>query len=176
MEKGRVIPLAAAVKQVVKIPILCGGRMNDPDLAAQAIAQGSWTRWCWAGPPWPTRPTPRRWPRGGRRTSAPVSAATRVHWRPESGPPGRVRGESPGRPGGFLCPSPPPPGRNPCWWWGRRGRDGGRPMCRPAGPRRHPVRGERPAGGNLIPAGAHPFKEELNELNRWYQGQLAQLG
>lgn len=49
-------------------------------------------------------------------------------------------------------------------------------MCRPAGPRRHPVRGERPAGGNLIPAGAHPFKEELNELNRWYQGQLAQLG
>lgn len=40
MEKGRVIPLAAAVKQVVKIPILCGGRMNDPDLAAQAIAQG----------------------------------------------------------------------------------------------------------------------------------------
>ncbi len=31
-------------------------------------------------------------------------------------------------------------------------------------------------GGNLIPAGAHPFKEELNELNRWYQGQLAQLG
>ena len=40
MEKGRVIPLAAAVKQAVKIPILCGGRMNDPDLAAQAIAQG----------------------------------------------------------------------------------------------------------------------------------------
>ena len=40
MEKGRVIPLAAAVKEQVKIPILCGGRMNDPALAAQAIAEG----------------------------------------------------------------------------------------------------------------------------------------
>lgn len=40
MEKGRVIPLSAAVKEQVKIPILCGGRMNDPALAAQAIAEG----------------------------------------------------------------------------------------------------------------------------------------
>lgn len=77
MEKGRVIPLAAAVKQAVKIPILCGGRMNDPDLAAQAIAQGKLDAVVLGRPPWPTRPTPRRWPRGGRRTSAPVSAATR---------------------------------------------------------------------------------------------------
>ena len=40
MEKGRVIDLAAAAKKAVSIPILCGGRMNDPDLAAQAVAQG----------------------------------------------------------------------------------------------------------------------------------------
>lgn len=31
-------------------------------------------------------------------------------------------------------------------------------------------------GGNLIPAGAHTFKKELSELNAWYQGQLAKLG
>ena len=41
MEKGRVLPLAKAAKEAVKIPILCGGRMNDPDLAAQAVAEGS---------------------------------------------------------------------------------------------------------------------------------------
>ena len=39
MEKGRVLPLAKAAKEAVKIPILCGGRMNDPDLAAQAVAE-----------------------------------------------------------------------------------------------------------------------------------------
>ena len=31
-------------------------------------------------------------------------------------------------------------------------------------------------GGNLIPAGAHDFKAELNELNAWYQTQLDTLG
>ena len=30
-------------------------------------------------------------------------------------------------------------------------------------------------GGNLIPAGAHDFKAELNELNAWYQTQLDTL-
>lgn len=30
-------------------------------------------------------------------------------------------------------------------------------------------------GGNLIPAGAHDFKKELNELNQWYQRQLKKL-
>ena len=41
MEKGRVLPLAKAAKEAVKIPILCGGRMTDPDLAAPALAAGS---------------------------------------------------------------------------------------------------------------------------------------
>ena len=27
-------------------------------------------------------------------------------------------------------------------------------------------------GGNLLPAGAHDFKAEMNELNAWYQSQL----
>lgn len=31
-------------------------------------------------------------------------------------------------------------------------------------------------GGNLIPAGAHPFKEELNELNRWYRASWPSWG
>ena len=31
-------------------------------------------------------------------------------------------------------------------------------------------------GGNLIPAGAHDFKKELNELNDWYQKELEKEG
>lgn len=77
MEKGRVIPLAAAVKQVVKIPILCGGRMNDPDLAAQAIAQGKLDAVVLGRPSLADPAYPQKVARGGRRTSAPVSAATR---------------------------------------------------------------------------------------------------
>ena len=39
-QKGEIIDLAAEAKKAVNIPILCGGRMNDPDLAAKAVAEG----------------------------------------------------------------------------------------------------------------------------------------
>ena len=38
--KGFNLELAAAAKEVVKIPIMVAGRMNDPDLAESAIADG----------------------------------------------------------------------------------------------------------------------------------------
>ena len=31
-------------------------------------------------------------------------------------------------------------------------------------------------GGNLIPAGSHPFKVEIKELNEWYKLQMKELG
>jgi 2,4-dienoyl-CoA reductase-like NADH-dependent reductase (Old Yellow Enzyme family)/thioredoxin reductase len=37
---GNNIPLAAAIKSAVKLPIIVGGRMNDPMLAEQALADG----------------------------------------------------------------------------------------------------------------------------------------
>ena len=37
---GFTLDMAAAVKQAVHIPVLCGGRMADPDLDEQAIAEG----------------------------------------------------------------------------------------------------------------------------------------
>ena len=38
--QGHVIPLAAKVKEVVKIPVLCGSRMNDPYMSEKALAEG----------------------------------------------------------------------------------------------------------------------------------------
>ena len=40
MEKGRVRDVATHAKQAERIPLLCGGRMNDPDLAAEAVRAG----------------------------------------------------------------------------------------------------------------------------------------
>ena len=84
------IPLAAAVKEQVKIPILCGGRMNDPALAAQAIAEGRWTGWSWAGPPLADPDFPGRWPWDVPRRSAPASGRNQgVHRGLEDRPPHR---------------------------------------------------------------------------------------
>lgn len=38
--KGFTIDMAAKIKEAVSIPILCGGRMADPDMAEKAIADG----------------------------------------------------------------------------------------------------------------------------------------
>ncbi|MBR6208527.1 MAG: FAD-dependent oxidoreductase [Oscillospiraceae bacterium] len=39
-EKGLYLPYARMVKEVVKCPILCAGRMDDPDLASDAVRKG----------------------------------------------------------------------------------------------------------------------------------------
>ena len=39
-EKGLYRPYAKIVKEIVNVPVLCAGRMDDPDLAAQSIDDG----------------------------------------------------------------------------------------------------------------------------------------
>ena len=41
MEKGVFRPFAKLMKEHVKIPVLCAGRMDDPDMASEAIADGT---------------------------------------------------------------------------------------------------------------------------------------
>lgn len=177
MEKGRVIPLAAAVKEQVKIPILCGGRMNDPDLAAQAIAEGKMDavvlgRASLADPDYPRKvamgcPQDIRPCIGcnqgcigalkiGRRTGCAVN--------PQAA-----------REASFSLT--PAPRKKSVLVVG--GGPAGMEAARAAALRGHKVtlweQGDA-LGGNLIPAGAHDFKRELHELSAWYQRQLAQLG
>ena len=40
-EKGLYRPFAKIMKDTVKVPIICAGRMDNPDMAAQAIADGT---------------------------------------------------------------------------------------------------------------------------------------
>ena len=177
MEKGRVIPLAAAVKQVVKIPILCGGRMNDPDLAAQAIAQGKLDAVVLGRPSLADPAYPQKVATGRAEDIRPCIGCNQ----------GCIGALKVGRRAG--CAVNPQAAREASFALTPASRKksvlvvgggvAGMEAARCAALRGHDVtlcEGSDRLGGNLIPAGAHPFKEELNELNRWYQGQLAQLG
>ena len=177
MEKGRVIPLAAAVKQVVKVPILCGGRMNDPDLAAQAIAQGKLDAVVLGRPSLADPAYPQKVATGRPEDIRPCIGcnqgcigALKVGRRA-----GCAVNPQAAREASFALT--PAPRKKSVLVVG--GGVAGMEAARCAALRGHDVtlcEGSDRLGGNLIPAGAHPFKEELNELNRWYQGQLAQLG
>ncbi len=112
------IPLAAAVKQVVKIPILCGGRMNDPDLAAQAIAQGKLDAVVLGRPSLADPAYPRRVATGRPEDIRPCIGcnqgcigALKVGRRA-----GCAVNPQAAREASFALT--PAPGRNPCWWWG----------------------------------------------------------
>ena len=38
---GYTIPLAAGIKEAVKLPVFCTGRINDPVMAEKVLAQGT---------------------------------------------------------------------------------------------------------------------------------------
>ena len=169
--------VAAAVKQVVKIPILCGGRMNDPDLAAQAIAQGKLDAVVLGRPSLADPAYPQKVATGRPEDIRPCIGcnqgcigALKVGRRA-----GCAVNPQAAREASFALT--PAPRKKSVLVVG--GGVAGMEAARCAALRGHDVtlcEGSDRLGGNLIPAGAHPFKEELNELNRWYQGQLAQLG
>ena len=166
MEKGRVIPLAAAVKEQVKIPILCGGRMNDPALAAQAIAEGKMDgvvlgRASLADPDFPRK----------------VAMGCPQEIRPCIGcNQGCIGALKIGRRTG--CAVNPQAAREATFGTVPAGKKksvlvvgggvAGMEAARAAALRGHKVtlweQGDA-LGGNLIPAGAHDFKRELHELS-----------
>ncbi|MFQ9411373.1 MAG: hypothetical protein ACLR1T_10410 [Evtepia gabavorous] len=107
--------------------------MNDPDLAAQAIAQGKLDAVVLGRPSLADPAYPQKVATGRPEDICPCIGcnqgcigALKVGRRA-----GCAVNPQAAREASFALT--PAPGRNPCWWWGRRGRDGGRPMCRPAG-------------------------------------------
>lgn len=177
MEKGRIVDLAAQAKQTVSIPILCGGRMNDPDIAAKAIEEGKIDAVVL-----------------GRASLADPDFPRKV----EMGCPGDIRpciGCNQGCIGALKlgrrtgCAVNPLAGREHTFALTPAlkkksvlvvgGGVAGMEAARTAARRGHNValyEGSSRLGGNLIPAGAHDFKKELNELNDWYQKQLEKEG
>ncbi len=177
MEKGRVIDLAAEAKKGVNIPILCGGRMNDPDLAAQAVAQGKLDAIVLGRPSLADPAYPQKVAMGCPQDIRPCIGCNQ----------GCIGALKIGRRAG--CAVNPQAARESTFGLAPAlkkkdvlvvgGGVAGMEAARCAALRDHEVtlcEGSTRLGGNLIPAGAHEFKTELSELNAWYQGQLATLG
>lgn len=177
MEKGGILRLAAQAKKAVSIPVLCSGRMNDPAMAADAVRDGLvdgivMGRQALADPAFPQK-LAKRVPQdirpcigcnqgciGALLTGRRVGCAVN----PQAGRE-------------FSYPTLPALEKKKLLVVG--GGVAGMEAALTASRRGHAVtlceRSDH-LGGNLIPAGAHDFKAEMNELNSWYQRQLEKQG
>lgn len=173
MPKGFVVELAAKAKETVKIPILAGGRMNDPDIAEAAIRDRKidavvMGRAALADPEYPnkvlTGHTERIRPciacnqgcitrlQQGKQPSCAVNPAAMREMRFALKP--SVQQKKVAVVGGGVA---------------------GMEAARVAALRGHKVslyEKNQELGGNLIPGGSHRFKKEVRELNAWYQNEL----
>ena len=174
---GFMLDLTAKVKEAVSIPVLCGGRMADPDISEKAIADGIIDAAVI-----------------GRQAIADPDYAKLV----SEGRTDEIRtciGCNQGCIWGFFCN-----GRVSCAVNPEVGYEGepqpmkaekpkkiivvgggiaGMEAARIAKKRGHDVtlmEKSGTLGGNLIPAGAHDFKVEIHQLTNYYKRQMELLG
>ena len=176
--QGFMIPLAAAAKKAVKIPVLAGGRMQDYDLAAAAVEAGEidavglgrpsladpdYPNKLFAGEPEKIRPCIGCNMGCFRRcveTGEPVSCAVNPQAAREL-----VMGLKPGEGDKKIV----------VVGGGVAGMEAARTSA---------LRGYRVTlfeksdhlGGHIVEAGAHSFKTEIAKLNDWYKRELEELG
>ena len=176
MPKGFFIELAAKAKEAVGIPILAGGRMNDPDLAEKAIIDGKIDavvlgRASLADPEYPNKVLSGRTDEIRPCIACNQGCITRLQ-----------QGKQP------TCAVNPAAmretryGLKPCMQKKKviiiGGGVAGMEAARTAALRGHEVslyEKNKELGGNLIPGGSHNFKKEVRELNAWYQNELNKL-
>lgn len=178
MPKGFMEDMAARARASVKIPVIVGGRMNDPDLAARMVSEGkadaiTMGRQSLADPEFPNKVLAGEVERirpclgcnlgcfnrllaEGLGTSCavnPIAANEKAH------------------------PMIPAEVKKKVCVIGGGG--AGMETARVAAMRGHEVtileKSDR-LGGHLLQAGAHDFKKEIADLNRWYQNELKLLG
>ena len=177
MEKGRIIDLAAQAKAAVKIPILCGGRMNDPDLAAEAVRSGKIDGVVLGRPSLADPAYPQKVAMGQPKDIRPCIGCNQ----------GCIGALKLGRRAGCAVNAEAAReasfGLTPALQKKNvlvvGGGVSGMEAARVAALRGHAVtlcEGSSQLGGSLIPAGAHDFKADLRDLNAWYQRQLTKLG
>lgn len=176
-KKGLYIPYAKLVKENVSVPVICAGRMDDPDLAVKAVSEGacdvvSLGRPLLADPDYVNK------------LRADKVASIRPCLSCQEGCMGRIQEYS-----ALNCAV------NPAACRERSARlvpalkqkkvlviGGGPAGCEAA--RVLALRGHRPVlveagtqlGGNLLPGGAPEFKEDDLALARWYAHELDELG
>ncbi len=176
-KKGLYIPYAKLVKEAVDVPVICAGRMDDPDLAAEAVRSGacdivSLGRPLLADPDYVNK------------LKADKAASIRPCLSCQEGCMGRIQEYS-----ALNCAV------NPACCRERAARlvpalhprkvlivGGGPAGCEAA--RVLALRGHKPVlieagselGGNLLPGGAPDFKEDDRALAKWYAHELDDLG
>ena len=177
MEKGRILDLAAQAKAAVNIPILCGGRMNDPNLAAEAVRAGKIDGVVLGRPSLADPAYPRKVAMGRTEDIRPCIGCNQ----------GCIGALKLGRRAGCAVNAEAAReasfGLTPALQKKNvlvvGGGVAGMEAARVAALRGHTVtlcEGSEQLGGSLIPAGAHDFKADLRDLNGWYQRQLSKLG
>ena len=177
MEKGRILDLAAQAKGLVDIPILCGGRMNDPDLAAQAVREGKIDAVVLGRPSLADPAYPQKVAMGQPEDIRPCIGCNQ----------GCIGALKLGRRAGCAVNAEAARestfGLTPALQKKNvlvvGGGVSGMEAARVAALRGHAVtlcEGTDKLGGALIPAGAHDFKADLKDLNAWYQRQLTKTG
>ncbi len=176
MEKGRIIDLAAEAKKAVSIPILCGGRMNDPALAEAAVRDGKIDAVVLGRPSLADPDYPRKLAMGKADEIRPCIGCNQ----------GCIGALKLGRRAG--CAVNPQAAREltfgltpavkPKTILVVGGGVAGMEAARTAALRGHAVSLHEKSGqlgGSLLPAGSHAYKSDLNDLNQWYQRQLKKL-
>lgn len=176
MPKGYAVELAAKAKAAVRIPILLGGRMNDPEIGETAIRDGKIDAVVLGRPALADPEYPNKVLTGHVEKIRPCIACnqgciTRLQ-----------RGKQP------TCAVNPTAMREarfalkPCVRPKKvviaGGGAAGMEAARTAALRGHQVtllEKRTELGGCMIQAGSHSFKKEVADLNRWYQRELKEL-
>lgn len=176
MPKGYLVELAAKAKEAVNIPILAGGRMNEADIAENAIRDGKIDavvlgRAALADPEYPNKVLTGHTEKIRPCIACNQGCITRLQ-----------QGKQP------TCAVNPVAMREvryalrPCVQPKKvvvvGGGVAGMEAARTAAMRGHKVflyEKNGSLGGNLIPGGSHSFKKEVRQLNAWYQNELKAL-
>ena len=177
LKRGYMEDIARAAKEAVDIPIVCGSRMGDVDCDERCIEEGSFDAIAIGRPMLADPDLPKKVSIGRADKIRPCIGCNQ----------GCLLRLFQGLPSG--CAVNPLIGRDadyaPRPALAQRfvvvvgGGVAGMEAARTCAMRGHKVtlfeKSDR-LGGHLISGGAHDFKSEVRELNRWYQGELADWG
>ena len=176
MEKGYNIKLAKEIKKNVSIPVFVAGKMNDPDMCEQAIANGEIDGVALgrsglaeaAYPQWLERGRPDKIHPCIACGNCMASSFSKVSATCAVNPVGMRPGQYPTlralQPKNVVVVG---------------GGVGGMEAARTAALRGHKVtlieRSDR-LGGRLFDAGRHAFKQDIRNLAKWYENEIRELG
>ncbi len=178
IERGYMVELAQAIHEAgVEIPVICGSRMNDVDIAERAIADGKIDAIALGRPSIADPDLPRKVVAGTPEAIRPCIGCNQacIHRYGQIGVVNCAVNPLMGRPESYAPQRALASRKVAVVGGGVAGME----AARTAAMRGHDVtlfEKSDVLGGNLLTAGFHSFKREVSELNAWYQRELEQAG